>query len=304
MSKLQVARSLAIQRNFEEAAEIYSEILIEFDKNDEENLNIKRQKTDKKNPENISEKDSEKNISENSEKPSILIEYSHTLIKNAIAYYNSIISSSFSQNILNTNNNLSILINKKEQIENDLEIAWSSLEQARIFSGNFDFKAKIYFLQGEILLINENWQDAITCFSESIENIYKYEEFMKKENNEKEKNIEKENNIEDNEKEDNIEDNKKDNKENIENTFYFKYVTPAFIHLRIFDCYNFLKDKENANKQINLATDWYLKFLKKEKALKKIEKLEKLKNNQIDDDENENVDDEVKDVNHLLRKKV
>lgn len=256
MTKLQIARSLARQRNYELAAAVYSEILLEMgmekisddqhmneqniheqsilNKGDslkdeqqmqkEQALNAKQHtheqasktqqfsnitKTEEQFS-NTTKKDLNtanlNTIKQNSHtnhklnttdkqciepvpkrhrpdtlpiKPCTLIEYAHVLIKQSVQYYDSIVQgASLNLSGVNQPGNkyLINLLNKKSEIETDIEIAWDSLEESRIYFNalqNSLFKhehlAKITFLQAEIYLLNEQWNDAVIMYTETLE---------------------------------------------------------------------------------------------------------------------------------------
>lgn len=299
MSKIQIARSLVNQHDYENAAIMYSEILIQMeghvnivDENQSETEFIKRKKLDEGEVKNQNEECKDENdIPQTNEKASILIEYSHSLVKNAINYFDSIIANAAFANMepSSTPNvaQITSLINKRAQIESDLQIAWESLESSRLFficQKNHSSLAKIAFLQGEINLINENWNDAIDCYLDTLDSIEK----INKDSCQSTQNDE----------------NPMKNIDHDPSTF--KYVTIPYIYMRIADSYTFLSDTKNATVFLLKAKQFYIQNIHdKHKLTKKLKKIEKLISDlEIDDDHPGNeIEQNVVDVNHLKKKK-
>ncbi|ELQ75904.1 Cell cycle-regulated histone H1-binding protein [Trachipleistophora hominis] len=93
----------------------------------------------------------------------IYIEYAHCLIRNVNNYFQTL--------LLQLNAHQPSMLQKKEIYEEDLEIAWNVLEQARLFFKMKNDKhqlKKVYFLQGEIYLLNDQHADAVREFSECL----------------------------------------------------------------------------------------------------------------------------------------
>lgn len=189
---LSKARALLNQHAYDQAIELYSEILLK-DGGDEERDGEKgvEEKDGVEERDGIEERDGtksegikkenktaekqsmHKHISENKEsaeqagkigyKAYIYIEYAHCLIKNVSNYFQTLL------HCLNTHQ--PSILQKKEIYEEDLEIAWNVLEQARLY---FKMKndthqlKKVYFLQGEIYLLNDQYADAIKEFSNCL----------------------------------------------------------------------------------------------------------------------------------------
>ncbi|KRH93575.1 Cell cycle-regulated histone H1-binding protein [Pseudoloma neurophilia] len=342
MTKLQIARSLTRQKDFEQAANVYSEILIQLEggkptenettdkkleneavnkKSAENNFDnaVKRVKTESENQKLQNQQKTVIKIENCPIKPVILIEYSHALIKHCFIYYDSIVATVSN----NSNKYLASLINKKSEIETDLEIAWESLEQARIYFNTlhssdlnedmtmlqkFENLSKISFLEGEIYLLNEQWNDAVISYTETLEMIQKYEserirldKIMNIPQNMK---SEQKNDSDHKNTSDHKNDPQKSDKSSAKRpTPKFKYVTPAFIHQRLSDLYVFLNDSKNADAHLLLAKQWYNLNLKDENRLKKMEKIERLRLLiDLTPEEVEKTENLV-DVNHLKRKK-
>lgn len=131
---LNTARICANKENHQMAAEIYSEILIEAAKNfKEDDPRLCR----------------------------IYVEYASSLIINCEDFFTNELSLLANHKVVNSS--------EKQIIEDDLENAWNLLEIAKIVLAKEKvLLSKIYYLLGEILILNNNFLDAITEYKECL----------------------------------------------------------------------------------------------------------------------------------------
>lgn len=91
----------------------------------------------------------------------IYIDYAYSLIQNCENFFTNEIS------LLSSHQQTNIL--EKQHAEDDLQVAWDLLEISRIvLAKESHLMSKIYFLLGEIQLLNNNFNDAILEYSNCI----------------------------------------------------------------------------------------------------------------------------------------
>lgn len=131
---IQKARLCANQQNYSMASDLYSEVLNELSSAyPQDDINVCR----------------------------IYIDYANSLICNCEKY--------FTEEYLNIVNHHTIVSHQRKSIEDDLEIAWNVLEIAKVVLQKDKLASiKIRFLLGEILLLNNHFNEAICEYTESM----------------------------------------------------------------------------------------------------------------------------------------
>lgn len=91
----------------------------------------------------------------------VYIDYAFSLVQNCVQF--------FTNEYLNLATHQASFSDKRKNTEDDLEIAWSVLEIARVVLAKDKLASmRIRYLLGEILLLNNNFNDAICEYTESM----------------------------------------------------------------------------------------------------------------------------------------